>query len=570
MEEFILNNETVISKIGSIFSLNNVAEFLFKNKIGILIVLDYVKAKAWPQKDKKLVNEPVEKIPLTWAFFHAPDKDSIKMVYDIHPAKCFPQLYNQHNPNSKKSVMPIRKDDDGDTLAGCSRNFVNISGVRYEIHDLTPKYCSIFGIPDDCYDSNFEKRMIDFLKQQGSLEIWCFEKTDYIQEKIEPAIKLNYMKGSFLPSKHFMYVDTSERFLRGVFKSKELNDINQELWYSSGKEFIEDLDLNDLESFRYEEQAIYYIKKRFMFEFARQSLLMLNKGAFSSYVPIGPPPLDSNKENAYQKSSRELLDKIEKEIESHLNTFIKCIETSIKPALFNPTRFLVMDVEYLPVTYPGKGQRSFNFPCMFVNIIWQGPKEGFKVDINILNLPCHACKKTDSCKPFKSCYLLFDCLPYCYTFLDKQINFIEELLTKYEGFKIYTYGKSDTFQIEQGNNFLSDSYELLRFKRRNRKREKRIVDISYDLSSPGIGLDNIESNILARWLIGWSRRRNKVNVTSRVMTKFDSKSWKNNYSEAINSCVSDTLSAFLYLVYRTYRLNDTPVKLKQFKLISDF
>jgi len=60
----------------------------------------------------------------------------------------------------------------------------------------------------------------------------------------------------------------------------------------------------------------------------------------------------------------------------------------------------------------------------------------------------------------------------------------------------------------------------------------------------------------------WTRRTPKVNVNSRIMTRYyDSEEWQKRYSEAINSCQQDAISAFLYLIYKRYRLNDAPIAL---------
>lgn len=93
------------------------------------------------------------------------------------------------------------------------------------------------------------------------------------------------------------------------------------------------------------------------------------------------------------------------------------------------------------------------------------------------------------------------------------------MLSKYEGFKIYTYGRSDIFQLEQGSDFFSDSFERHRYERRNRKRAQRIVDISEDLSVPDTALSEIEHEVLTKWLVGWSRKEGKVNVNTRFMTR---------------------------------------------------
>ena len=104
--------------------------------------------------------------------------------------------------------------------------------------------------------------------------------------------------------------------------------------------------------------------------------------------------------------------------------------------------------------------------------------------------------------------------------------------------------------------FFSDSFERRKYERRNRKRAQRIVDVSQDLSIPGKALNEIEHEILERWLVGWNREKVKVNVNSRFMTRYGSSKWEANYYEAIDSCLSDTVSAFLYLIFQKYKEDD--------------
>lgn len=127
------------------------------------------------------------------------------------------------------------------------------------------------------------------------------------------------------------------------------------------------------------------------------------------------------------------------------------------------------------------------------------------------------------------------------------------MLLKYDNFKIFTYGRGDAFQLEQGRNFFSDSFEQKRYERRNRRRTQRIVDIMEDLSIEGKSLEEIENEVLQHWLIGWSRKEPKVNVNSRFMTRYGTSRWGSRYSEAVNSCSLDTISAFLFLLYTKYK-----------------
>lgn len=560
MEESELGeSERFLSELKDIFSVSAATDFLYQHHIGIVIILEYIKAKDWPWKRQSLVNEPIGKIPLVWAVFDATDSNRIRMVWDIHPAKCFPQRYNLYNPNSQSTAMPVVKEH-GATLAGCSRTFVTISNRRYEVNEKTPEYCSIFGLPDDCYDPDFEKRMIHNLTQYNGLELWCFERTEYIAEQVESLITLHYMKGEFLPSRYFMYVDTPEHFLKGIFGTKELENLSSQLWYSSGKELIEEMNLDNKDfCFRFEEQASYYVRKRLIYEFVRLLLLLINKESFSSFGFISSPELCLDNEQEIQSSLANILNTTKKDKELYVHGIMSKISRYIDFRSFKNSRFMVMDVEYIHVPYPtGSTARLFNFPSIFSSIIWQGAREGLTINTNVFIIPCHFCAQP--CDFFKKKVFNYNCLAHGFEFIEKQASLVEEMLSKYERFKIYTYGRSDIFQLEQASSFFSDSFEIRRYERRNRKRTQRIVDVLKDLSVPDKRLSEIEDEILEKWLNGWSREEQKVHVSPRFMTQYSSSNWETNYSEAINSCMLDTISAFLYLLYEKYRASDSIIK----------
>jgi len=554
-ESKIEESERSFSELKEIFSASTAAGFLFKNRIGIVVILDFFKAHDWPRKGQSFINEPVEKIPLVWSILTASDSYNLRMVWDIHPAKCFPIRYNQHNPNAKKHLMPVIKEQSG-TLGGCSRTFVNISNRRYEVNEKTPQYCSIFGLPDDCYDPYFEKRMLDTLMRYGELDLWCFERTDYTAEKLDPQIRLHYMKGEFLPSRYFMYIDTPEHFLKGVHGSKELESLSGELWYSAGRELVEEMNLDNREfGFRFEEQANYYIRKRLIYEFARLSLLLMKRDSFSSFSFVTAPKLCLDNEQEVQTCLDNITMTIKRDKERHVFEIMSKIHKYIDFQSFRNSRFMVMDAEYIHVQYPtGSSARFFNFPCIFSNIIWQGVREGLSIKTDMFVIPCHFCEQPYGL--FKKKLFKYDCLAYGFECIEKQASLVEEMLSKYDGFKIYTYGRSDVFQLEQAGDFFSDSFERRRYERRNRKRAQRIVDVSQDLSIPGKALNEIEHEILERWLVGWNREKDKVNVNSRFMTRYGSSKWEANYYEAIDSCLSDTVSAFLYLAFQKYKGDD--------------
>lgn len=550
----------IVDGLKDIFSVRQAAQFLFENKTGIVIILEYIKANDWPWTNKKFNKETPELIPLMWAIFDSQNQNAIRMVWDIHPTKCFPQLYNLYNPNLHRSHVHIIKENDI-TLGGCARTFVTISNRRYEVNEKTPEYCSIFGLPDDCFDPGFEKRMLDIFNSYDQIELWCFEKTEYINLKVAPSVNLRFMKGEFLPSKYYMYVDSPEHFLKGIYSSDDLKILYSELWYTLGRELIEEMDLdNDDFGFRFEEEAVYFLRKKLIYEFVRLFLLLLNRESFRRFKITGSPKLQMEMAVQVQTDVMDILNIERKNKELRINRLTKALENHIDSQAFKNSRFMVLDVEYMHVPYPTDETRIFNFPCIFSNIIWRGVREGFEIDTNLLVLPCHCC--TRPCGLLKRNMFNYKCLSHAYDFVEKQGILVEGLLSTYDNFKIFTYGRSDVFQLEQGRAFFSDSFEMLKYIRRNRKRAKRIIDISEDLSYPDRSLAEIEHDILEPWLVGWKRDAPKVNVNSRIMTRYyNSEEWRKKYSEAISSCQQDAISALLYLIYSRYRLNDEPIEL---------
>ncbi|MCZ7380164.1 MAG: hypothetical protein O8C64_01100 [Candidatus Methanoperedens sp.] len=549
------------------FNGEELTEFLFTNNIGLLIILDFIIAKDWPFYGKKLCNEPTQNIPLIWALFHSEDGKSIEVSFEIHPTKCFPNLYKNNNKNHLNFPIPIISGSGG-TLGGCYRNSVNLNGRTYNVK--APEYCSIFGIPDDCYDSFYENRMLELLSTKKGIEIWCYEKTDYIKNNIDPYINIKYMKGEFLPAKYFLYVDTSINFLKGIFKNKELESLNQNYWYFNGKEYIDERNLDEIEDeFRFEDNAINRIINTLLFEFLRQLLLLLNKAKFKNFNPTNFPQLNLENYDLIKKNIIEIIQPMKREAKAELETILRNHERTINKTLFNSSRFMVMDVEYTHVVYPIDSEnRSFNFPCIFSSISWEGKSEGLKNNIIPLILPCHFCK--DDCESFKKNNLKFECLVFARDFIDQQVSMIEEMLGKYENFKIYSFGKSDILQLEHSDNFFSDKFEPRVYLRRNRKRAKRISKISFDINDKSKRLKDIENEYLKKWMPGWSRKSEHKNVNQRFMTKCESMNWKINYDESLRVCLDDTISAFLYLLYKNYKIEPEKTKSNTIKSLDDF
>ncbi len=552
MNSIVLKNQDIlIKKLGKIFKLKKISKFLYKKKIGIFILLLHIKAKDWPWKNQTLNNDPVKEIPLLWGIVYAPTIKNIEIVYSIHPIKCFPTNYENRNQNSKKNSIVIEKNDLG-TLGGCARYYIEQSDRKYDIFEKNPLYCSIFGLPDDCFSLDFEQKMLEKLKNLKEITFWCYDKNEYISKKIEPLLKLNYMKQKFLPSVYFPFVDSPSKFLRGLFKAKDLSFLNSEPWFNQGYELIKKMDTTKENSYRYEEEAIYFIKKKLVFEAIRELLLLYNKSSFKSFKIEKTPKLINNKKEKFEKNLFYLKNKVIRDRKNNIDNFIKYNKNNFDFEKFKRSRFLVIDVEYIHVEYPKKNSnRTFNFPSIITNIIWQGVRNGIDIIINVLKLPCHFCIEKD-CDAFQKKIIKFDCLAYADNLYEKQIKFLNNMLIRYEGFKMYSYGKSDFFQIEQLTNFFTNSCESPEFQRKNRKRDKRLIEIFEDLAIKGKSLNDVENDEIKKRFPTWRRKKSKINVNSRFMTRFNSRNWDLRYKEALEACLDDTISAFLFLITQQF------------------
>jgi hypothetical protein len=542
-------------EVGNILSIHDSAKFLNENNIGIVIILDYIKARDWPRKGYKLTKESV-RVPLLWGVLSAHDEKSLKIEYDVHPAKCLPQRYNKYNMNPEKNPV-VLETGKGGTLAGCGRTYVEINGYKHCVNEKIPEYCSVFGMPHDCCDPDFEMRMLEFLKTCEALELWCFERTEYIEKRVDNLIKLHYMKGEFLPSRYFLYVDSSSNFLKAIFSTGELELVNQEIWFSGGKEFVEKMDYTGPDYLRFEEEALCYIKKNLSYEFVRQLLLMINKRSFTKLFSPKRPKLDSGIAKKVQANIESIINETRKENDLYMNDILETIKRYLTGS-FRSSRFLILDAEYVPVKFPTGNKKTFNFPCIFSSIAWLGDKEGLRTDINVFDLPCHSCGIF--CSFFKKNCLNFDCLLHGLEFIERQISIVEEMLSEHEGLKIHSYGRSDIFQLEYASNFFSDSFEIRQYERKNRKRSKCIIEVSSDLFLPQKDLACVESEIISKWIHGWSRKNKHFNICNRFMTKWGSNSWEVKYRESIRACVDDAISAFLYLLHRDYRKTDESIE----------
>lgn len=534
-----------------IFSLESIANYLYENKIGIIIILHHIKAKEWPWRGKELKNDPIFNVPFFWGISYAEDRKNIKILYDVHPCKSIPSQYNSYNINAKTTKLPIERNNYG-ILGGCARYFVKTNNRNYTVFEKIPLYCSVFGIPDDCFNPNFEETMIETIEKFKHLNLWCFEETEYISEKVLPIVDLNFMKGSFLPSKYYPFVESSSKFLRGIFSINDLSQLNSEPWYSYTYELIEDM--NPFESadyYKYEEKAFYFLRKKLLFEIIRQCLLIFNRDRLKKFKVTGPLDLDLKNLEDYERDLNQIKQNIINRTKLDLDSFINQYQNSFDFNKFKKSRFLVLDIEYVHISYPaGNTMRAFNFPSIITNIIWGGVKKGFDVIINMFILPCHFCQK--HCKLYKKKLIKFDCLEFAFDFYQKQIDIFSELLATYEGFKLYSYGKSDFFQLEQLTNFFTDSFEIEEFQRKNRIKTIRLTKISEDLAIKDKSLKYIEENLIKKKFPSWTRKIIKERINKRFLTQFKSKKWQDNYIKIIQACVDDSFSTLLLMIINKF------------------
>jgi hypothetical protein len=159
--------------------------------------------------------------------------------------------------------------------------------------------------------------------------------------------------------------------------------------------------------------------------------------------------------------------------------------------------------------------------------------------------------------------LKFNCIYFAKSFVAKQTTFFDENLAKFSSFKNYSYGNGDFKQLEHSDNFFINSFDARVYYRRNRKQPLSIVKLAQDISVADKSLTKIEEEILKKWMIGWSRQGAHVNVNRNFTTLISKDDFTKRYTDAIETCVSDSISAFLYLLYRDYRLNDDPIKIER-------
>ena len=294
----------------NIFNFSDLASYLYINNIAILIITTHIKSKEWPIRNKELNNEPTVEIPVIWSFLRAVNENEIEILYDIHPGKCLPNKYVNENPNYLKNKINVEINDKKyGALAGCPRYYVTQNSSTYAINKSIPKYCSVFGLPDDCYAPEFEEKMKSKLKKYNNKEIWSLDKTDYLKLIIEDELKLDikYMKNEFLPKSNFPYVNSSKNFLRALYSQADLKFLNSESWYKYGFQLYKDMGFDyEGRGYRFENEAMYYIKKKIIFENIRQLLLLKRKDSYENYKTFKQPSLDFSLEAEFYKDLNKL------------------------------------------------------------------------------------------------------------------------------------------------------------------------------------------------------------------------------------------------------------------------
>lgn len=559
LEKIKLSEQDIVQKkIENIFNLSEIARYLHTNKIVIFIISTHLKSNEWPIRNKALNNELTKEIPIIWSLLYGVDENDIEIIYDIHPGKCLPSKYKNENKHSLENKIKIEVNDQRyGPLAGCPRYCVTQNSHTYAINQNIPKYCSIFGLPDDCYTPEFEEKMIAELRSHIDKQIWCLNKNDYLESNIESQFKIDikYMKNEFLPTRNFPYINSSKNFLRALYSTADLDFLNKESWYNYGFQMYKDMGFDlDGRAYRFENEALYYIKKKIIFENIRQLFLIKNQEKYENYKTINHPLLDHSLVVDFQKDLNEIKNPLIEEKEKKLQLIIDEENDRFDFEKFKSSRFLLMDVEYIHYSYPDQfKKRSFNLPCIISNIIWNGIREGIKIEVNILNLPCSFCT-IKNCRYFKHNLINFNCITESRDLYEEQIKLLKTQLSRHENFKIFSYGKSDFFQLEQLIVFYEDSSEIPKFERKNRKKDRRIIDISQDISINNTSLDYIEKHLIKKWRPKY-RRDKKVNINLRFMTKYGNKNWKKFYKKAIEACIDDSLSAFLFLLMSEFKMS---------------
>jgi len=543
---------------------DELCSYLYSSNSCISLLLDFDKAKQWPFFHKKFTDERIHDIPILWALFIPKSPTQIELLWDIHPMKCFPSLYVSNNPNYPKKHIDPQQNNFGKVLSGCPRYVVYTNNREYS--GRQNEYCSAFGLPDDCYDLNFESEYRKILSGLKGYTIWFFESSHFLKTKCPTTVNKQFMKDSFLPHKYFFFIDTASQFLSGIYRASDIAGINANYWYSNGQNFIKERDYNKSGiSFRFEDSSLVNIKEKVIYELIRLSILLKDKQKFEDFVIRKPPLYNEALKNQCDLKISKIISDVETKNEPKLNSVIQSILPKLNQTKLKRTNFVVLDVEFFSVNYPTKNPtrniRSFKFPCIFSSIYWNSTSLSAEIDTNVLTLPCHYC--AEKCRAYRKHSLDFNCTFFTDLFIKNQVQYFEEKLARCDSLKLYSYGNGDFKQLEYSDNFFINSSNARLYYRKNRKKAFRIVHIADDISKPDTRLAEIEENELKRWLIGWSRQGKHVNVNRLFSTPFSKPDFQQRYHDAIETCVSDSISAFFYLLYKDYRLNDDPIAIRQ-------
>jgi len=441
---------------------------------------------------------------------------------------------------------------------GCARTFVTIQGTMCLVTDLIPIFCSVFGMPDDCYSENFQKRMLAAFEKYAQSRVWCYKKTKYTEETVRPFLNLHYLQEEILPKQYFAYIDASENYLKGILSGSDLKPLRNNSWYESGSELVAEMDpRNRIDGFSNEDKAEFSIVMRLLFESIRLLLIRMNSAAFASFAPKGLPPLDYGRMKEVDARVDPLIESVRVEAEANIRRLMKSISGRLDWTQIRKGPFIVMDMEYIHSPYPTTLDRTFNFPCIFVNTLVRS-ESNISLRLFVNKLPCYYCCSYPCPVIKKTSCVDFDCLCYSRAAIDECLTFLERMIATHENLWIYSYGKSDSFEIEHAYNFFSDETEQLRFTRKNRVRASRITELVGDLSIQGKDLTAVENDIISKWLLYWKRKHQKVDVNPRFITPLSSDSWEVRFREALWTPIDDAISALLLLLYSRDSTNKTP------------
>jgi hypothetical protein len=228
-----------------------------------------------------------------------------------------------------------------------------------------------------------------------------------------------------------------------------------------------------------------------------------------------------------------------------------------------------MDMEYIHSAYPTTQDRTFNFPCIFADILVLD-ESNISLKLFVNKLLCHYCSSYPCPTMRKTRSLNYECLCYGSVAIDEFLSFLERMIATHENLRVYSYGRSDLSEIEHAFNFLSDKREELRFARKNRIRAKRITDLARDVSIKGKALTEAEDDVISKWLLGWKRMHQKVDVNPRLTAPLSSVTWEERFREALYTPIDDAISALLLFLYSQESTRSAPEQYIQLSNMDDF